>query len=132
MRWKVLVVNACYSGGFIDALRDDSTMVITASRHDRTSFGCGVESEITYFGKAFLAEALNETVSMRDAFDKAKAKVAAWEERDLEKQHSEPQISSSRSIESKLASWSKSLPDAAAVEFKPAAPPAESGQDKLP
>ena len=53
MRWKVLVVNACYSGGFIGAVRDDSTMVLTSARADRTSFGCGTESDITYFGTAF-------------------------------------------------------------------------------
>ncbi|MGB0135002.1 C13 family peptidase [Dokdonella sp.] len=121
MRWKVMIVNACYSGGFIDALRDDSTMVITAARSDRTSFGCGTESEITYFGKAFLAEALNETRSLREAFDLAKAKVDAWEERDQEEKRSEPQIASSRSIESKLDSWRKTLPEAATVEFTPAA-----------
>ena len=60
IRWKVVVVNACYSGGFVDALRDDSTLVITSARADRTSFGCGADSDITYFGKAFLAEALNQ------------------------------------------------------------------------
>jgi hypothetical protein len=55
----VLVINACYSGGFIETLRDDSSMVITSARTDRTSFGCGTQSEITYFGRAFLSEALN-------------------------------------------------------------------------
>lgn len=120
MRWKVLVVNACYSGGFIDALRDDSTMVITAARSDRTSFGCGTESEITYFGKAFLAEALNETRSVREAFDLAVASVDAWEERDRDGDRSEPQIASSRSIEAKLESWRQSLPEAGTVEFSPA------------
>ncbi|MEZ5461713.1 C13 family peptidase [Dokdonella sp.] len=132
LRWKVLVVNACYSGGFIDALRDDSTMVITAARSDRTSFGCGAESEITWFGKAFLAEALNETRSIRDAFDLAKAKVDAWEERDNEGQHSEPQIASSRSIEAKLESWKKSLPDAGTVEFKSATPDLSGEPEALP
>ena len=132
MRWKVLVVNACYSGGFIDALRDDSTMVITAARSDRTSFGCGTESEITYFGKAFLAEALNETRSILEAFNLAKAKVNSWEERDHEDQRSEPQIASSRSIESKLERWSSTLPEATSVEFKPAAPNPETSQQDLP
>lgn len=119
IRWKVLVVNACYSGGFIDALRDDSTMVITAARSDRTSFGCGTESEITYFAKAFLAEALNETRSIPDAFELARAKVDTWEEAEQGDKRSEPQIASSRSIESKLESWRKTLPEATTVEFMP-------------
>ncbi|MEO6689354.1 MAG: C13 family peptidase [Dokdonella sp.] len=120
MRWKVIVVNACYSGGFIDALRDDSTMVMTSARADRTSFGCGADSDITYFGKAFLVEALNKTTSLRDAFDMAKKSVAAWEDTDKE-EHSEPQLASSPSIEAKLAAWQKHLPTQPAVSFKPAA-----------
>ena len=117
IRWKVLIVNACYSGGFIDSLRDDSTLVITAARSDRTSFGCGAESEITYFGKAFLAEALNETRSLPEAFEKARSTVEAWETRDREDPHSEPQIASSRSIEAKLDKWSRALPPAPVVAF---------------
>lgn len=121
IRWKVLVVNACYSGGFIGALRDDSTMVITSARADRTSFGCGSESDITYFGKAFLAEALNKTTSIREAFDLAKQSVADWEDDDKEK-HSEPQIASTHSIEAKLETWRKALNAGAAVPFVPATP----------
>lgn len=120
VRWKVLVVNACYSGGFIDALRDDSTLVITAARSDRTSFGCGSESEITYFGKAFLAEALNQTTSIPEAFALARDKVALWEAREQDEQRSEPQIASSRSIEARLEKWRGGLADAPAVEFAPA------------
>ena len=58
---RVVVVSACYSGGFVPALADARTLVITAARHDRPSFGCGVSSRITYFGEAFLAGALNLT-----------------------------------------------------------------------
>lgn len=120
IRWKVIVVNACYAGGFIDALRDDSTLVIAAARPDRTSFGCGTESEITYFGKAFLAEALNQTTSFPEAFTIARKSVAEWEARDKVEEHSEPQIASSRSIEAKLASWQKTLSDRPVVPFTPA------------
>ncbi len=131
MRWKVIVVNACFSGGFIDALRDDSSLVIAAARSDRTSFGCGTESEITYFGNAFLAEALNETTSIPAAFSKAKATVAEWETRDKVEESSEPQIASSPSIEAKLQSWRQGLAERAAVPFSPAAPaktdPVKSG-----
>lgn len=119
IRWKVLVVNACYSGGFVDALRDDSTMVMTSARADRTSFGCGSDSDITYFGKAFLAEALNDTTSIPDAFAQAKKSVDAWETADRQ-EHSEPQIASTRSIEAKLDAWRRQLKPGAAVPFAPA------------
>jgi len=120
IRWKVVVVNACYSGGFIDAVRDDSTMVIASARSDRTSFGCGADSDITYFGKAFLAEALNRTTSLREAFDLATRSVADWEAADKE-EHSEPQIATSRSIEAKLERWQRGLAPAPSVPFAPAA-----------
>ncbi len=119
LRWKVIVVNACYSGGFLDALRDDSTMVMTSARADRTSFGCGVDSDITYFGKAFLAEALNGTTSFRDAFEHARQSIAQWETDDGE-EHSEPQLATSAAIEAKLAAWQRGLTPGPAVPFAPA------------
>jgi hypothetical protein len=119
IRWKVLVVNACYSGGFVDALRDDSTLVITSARADRTSFGCGADSDITYFVKAFLAEGLNETTSIPDAFAQAKKSIDAWETAD-KAEHSEPQIASTRSIEAKLETWRRTLKSGAPVLFAPA------------
>ena len=119
IRWKVIVVNACYSGGFVDALRDDSTMVMTSARADRTSFGCGADSDLTYFGKAFLVDALNKTTSLRDAFDLAKQSVATWENADKE-EHSEPQIATSPSVEAKLDAWQKQLRTRNAVPFEPA------------
>jgi len=119
IRWKVVVVNACYSGGFIDALRDDSTMVITSARADRTSFGCGADSDITYFAKAFFAEALNRTTSIPDAFAQAKKSVTEWEDAN-EDEHSEPQIATTRSIENKLEAWQKKLKPGEPVPFAPA------------
>lgn len=77
--WRVLVVSACYSGGFIDDLKDARTLVITAARHDRSSFGCGADSEITWFGRAFLADALNKTSDLRQAFAMASKQVREWE-----------------------------------------------------
>jgi len=77
--WKVVVVSACYSGGFVEALKDDTTLVITAAASDRNSFGCSNEAEFTYFGKAFLDEALGRTRSFVTAFEQARAAVGARE-----------------------------------------------------
>ena len=117
VRWKVLVVNACYAGGFIDALVDDSTLVMAAARSDRTSFGCGSESEITYFGKALLADALNRTTSFPEAFTLASAAVGEWEARDGIEDRSEPQIATTRSIEAQLERWRRTLEPTAPVPF---------------
>jgi hypothetical protein len=118
IRNKVLIVSACYSGGFVKPLAGDSTMIITASREDRSSFGCGTDSDITDFGRAFFVEGLNHTDSFTGAFDVAKSLVDAWETRDNEK-HSYPQISSTPQIESALAKWRKGLHLGPPVPFAP-------------
>lgn len=79
IKWKVVVVSACYSGGFIPALRDDHTLVITASRADRNSFGCSDHNELTDFGRAYFAEALRTTRSLTAAFETARKTIAARE-----------------------------------------------------
>jgi hypothetical protein len=79
IRWKVVVISACYSGGFIEPLKDAGTLVITAARHDRVSFGCADENDFTYFGRAFFKEALPQASSFQDAFRKAESLVREME-----------------------------------------------------
>jgi hypothetical protein len=119
IRWRVVVVSACYSGGFIKALQTPETLVITAARADRPSFGCGVGSEITWFGKAFLAQALNETTDFREAYTIAARRVRAWEQAEGE-QPSLPQIWGGSRIDAQLARWREGLVPGAPVAFKPA------------
>jgi hypothetical protein len=81
--WKVVVVSACYAGGFIEPLRDGHTLVLTAARQDRRSFGCADDNDFTYFGRAFFQEALPGSDSFQAAFAKSRELIAAWEERDI-------------------------------------------------
>jgi len=118
-RWKVLVVNACYSGGFVPKLRGPGTLVMTSARTDRTSFGCGSDSDITYFGRAWLADGLNATPDFIDAFGKARAEIAGWETRDS-LEPSEPQIDIGEGIRDKLGAWRKTTPAGPVVPFAPA------------
>ena len=120
-RWKVVVVNACYSGGFIPPLAGDGTLVLTAARSDRSSFGCGSESELTYFGHAWLVDALNRTDNFVDAFAQAKAEIAQWEQRD-KLTPSEPQSHVGKGIAAQLDAWRKGITAGPAVPFAPAAP----------
>ena len=124
-RWKVVVVNACYSGGFVPPLRGDGTLVITAARSDRSSFGCGSDSDITYFGKAWLVDALNHSDNFADAFTRARNDIAAWEKQD-NLTPSEPQIDIGSGIRDQLARWRKGITPGPAVPFEPAAPAAGS------
>jgi len=82
IRWRVLVISACYSGSFIPALESPDTIVITASAADRASFGCQAEADYTYFGRAFFAEAMRTQNSLTDAFKVAQASIRAREKQD--------------------------------------------------
>lgn len=96
-RHKVLVISACYSGGFIPLLKNDKTLIMTAARDDRVSFGCSEENDFTYFGRALFAEALQETDDLERAFALAKAKVAEREQAD-DFEPSEPQLWAPRAV----------------------------------
>jgi hypothetical protein len=120
-KWKVVVVNACYSGGFIPPLAGDGTLVLTAARSDHSSFGCGNESELTYFGHAWLVDALNRTDNFADAFARAKVEIAQWEQRD-KLTPSEPQSYVGKGIRAQLDAWRKGITPGPAVSFAPAAP----------
>ena len=100
-RHKVLVISACYSGGFIPKLQDDKTLIITAARADRVSFGCSEENDFTYFGRALFAEALQQTDDLQRAFKLAQASVAEREKADGF-EPSEPQIWPAKAV---LAQW---------------------------
>ena len=62
---RVVVISACYSGGFIEPLKNDTSLIIAASAADKNSFGCSNDAEWTYFGKAFFDEALRENPFLR-------------------------------------------------------------------
>lgn len=116
IKHRVFVISACYSGGYIDALKGPDTMVITAARSDRASFGCGTRSEITDFGRAFFVDALNHTASFADAFAEASKEIDAWENRDHQP-HSYPQIASDTPIENALKRWRSEFKPGPAVPF---------------
>ncbi len=118
-KWKVVVVNACYSGGFVPTLHGPGTLVLTAARADRSSFGCGTDSDITYFGRAWLVDALNRTPDFMEAFKLAAGEIAQWEQKDR-LTPSEPQMDVGAGIADQLALWRKHITPGPAVAFKPA------------
>lgn len=90
-RYKVLVISACYSGGFIPALKNDKTLIMTAARSDRVSFGCSEEADFTYFGEALFAKAFQQTDDLKQAFALASSTVAK-REKEEQFEPSEPQL----------------------------------------
>lgn len=104
IRWRVSVISACYSGGYIDALAAPSSLVITAARADRTSFGCGADADLTYFGRAYFVEALRQTDDFIAAHGLAAARIRSREAAEGY-EHSEPQISVGSAIAPQLTRW---------------------------
>lgn len=112
IRWKVVLISTCYSGGFINPLKDGRTLIIAAARRDRTSFGCADENDFTYFGRAYFKDALPKSDSFQDAFYKAKKIVR---ERELAEsktgrgrvEYSFPQMENPHLIEEYLRRWWK-------------------------
>jgi hypothetical protein len=106
IRHRIVVVSACYSGSFVDALADDDTAVIVAARSDRASFGCGHGSDATWFGDAFFREGMGRAPGLAEAFDIAREVVAAKEQREG-RITSEPQIRVGERMAAKLKSLAR-------------------------
>ncbi|MBV1789799.1 C13 family peptidase [Marinobacterium sp. D7] len=79
IRWRVILVSSCYSGGFVKTLESPQTLVITAAAADRTSFGCGSTSDFTYFGTAYFKQALMQEPRFIEAFALAREWVTKRE-----------------------------------------------------
>jgi hypothetical protein len=112
IRWKVVVISACFAGGFIDHLKDERTLVIAAARYDRPSFGCEDDRDFTYFGRAYFKDSLPSSGSFEEAFSKADALVREWELRDFREakkggtpEFSFPQIYQAAPISEHLRRW---------------------------
>lgn len=101
IKWRVIVVSACYSGGFIEALKDPFSLIITAAARDKQSFGCGHTNEYTYFGDAYFNHELRGEHSFIRAFDKAARAIRAREQRE-KLTPSEPQIYIGNAIRERL------------------------------
>jgi hypothetical protein len=108
IKWKVLVVSACYSGGFVEPLKDANTVVITAADAKSTSFGCAPGRDFTNFGRAYFGEALGRTFSFTEAFESARARVRE-QERSERLAPSRPQIFVGNAVRDKLVSIERRL-----------------------
>lgn len=100
-RYRVLIVSACYSGIFAEALADPRTLVITAASSDRPSFGCRDGATWTYFGDAFFNRALRQERRLDQAFTVAKELVTRREMRE-KFDPSNPQIAGGEEVLERL------------------------------
>lgn len=131
IRNRVLVISACYSGGFVPLLKGDDALVITSAHRNRPSFGCGADSDATYFGRAYLAEALNATTDFAEAFEQAKRRIAE-REHDEHFKPSRPQIAMGRDLAPRLAAWRAQLVPGPAIAYAAPVPPAKTADADAP
>ena len=101
IKLRIIIISACYSGGFIEPLKDPYTLLITAASADQTSFSCGHDGQYTYFGEAYFEKGLKQKRSFIKAFDIAK-KIILEKEKAENLESSEPQIWVGSEIEKAL------------------------------
>lgn len=107
VRRKLLVISACYSGQWIEPLKDEDTLIMTSARADRTSFGCGDDSEMTWFTKA-VYQSVGLSLTEPDAmFEEVSEQIRTWEEDiGMEEQNwSYPQFHSGKHFRQWASRW---------------------------
>jgi hypothetical protein len=103
-RPTVVVVSACYSGVFVPALAAPNRLVLTAARHDRTSFGCGESDRYTFFDACFL-QSLQGNRDFPDLAQAVQACVATREKNERVDYPSEPQLAVGQLAARDLPHW---------------------------
>ena len=101
IKYRILLVSACFSGGFLEPLKNENTLIFTAAAHDRPSFGCSHASEFTYFGQAVFAEGLSRQKDFIKTFKEAIERISRREEAE-ELRPSLPQLYIGEKMEEKL------------------------------
>ena len=117
IRWRIILVSACYAGGFIEPMMDDYSLILTAAAADKTSFGCSNENEFTYFGEALFKAAPQGDYTFIPSIQSA---MAAIRERELSEglPPSEPQLFIGEKMKQKLGEIEQQLARYPAERFE--------------
>lgn len=75
----LVVLSACFSGSFLEPLRDANRVVLTAAAKNRSSFGCQFQSTNTYFVDALLNQPSLQDRSIVQLMEAAKIDVDSRE-----------------------------------------------------
>ncbi len=76
---RVVMISACYSGQFVEALASPDTAIVTAADNDRTSFGCSPGNDWTFFGDALINHHMRKSVKFETASQDAISLIGTWE-----------------------------------------------------
>ena len=97
---RLLILQACFSGQFVPALKDANAIIVTAAAADRSSFGCEAGNDWTFFGDALINHAFRQPLPLAIQLQRATALISAAEDRE-KLEPSNPQVN----IGSDAAKW---------------------------
>ena len=80
IKWRVIVVSACFAGGFIEPLKSPYTVIATAADSEQSSFGCSDDRDFTYYGEAIFERQMARGVGILAALDGARDIVLSMEQ----------------------------------------------------
>ena len=101
-----LLLSACYSGSFVDALQGPNRMVLSASAADRNSFGCRYNEKNTWFIGQLLGPRFAPQSTWDDVFTAMRTGVEQQELAERMSPPSNPQIRSAENLRKmRLAEW---------------------------
>jgi hypothetical protein len=101
---RLIILQACFSGQFVDALAAPRTVVATASSSMKSSFGCSAGNDWTFFGYALINQAMRQPDSFVRQFRRAFVTILGWEQR-AGFESSNPQLS----VGAETAGWLAAL-----------------------
>ena len=101
---RLIVLQACFSGQFVPALQGPRTVIATAASSMKSSFGCAAGNDWTFFGYAFVNQALRQPDTFERQFRRAWVTILGWEQK-AGYDPSSPQIS----VGSETARWLSAL-----------------------
>ena len=90
-----LLLSACYSGSFMDALRAENRVILTAAAADRNSFGCHYHDKNTWFIGQLLGPHFSAESSWEDVFTATRAGIESQEKIHRVSPASNPQMGGS-------------------------------------
>src|SRR5262245_24700605 len=101
---RLIILQACFSGQFVPALAAPRTVVATAASSMKSSFGCSASNDWTFFGYAFIVQAMRQPDTFIRQFRRAFVTILGWEQR-RGYEPSSPQIS----VGNETAGWLDAL-----------------------
>ncbi|MDP1632895.1 MAG: C13 family peptidase [Caulobacter sp.] len=101
-RPAIVIISACYSGVFMSQLSGPQRMVMTASRADRSSFGCSSEDKYPNFDACFM-ESISAVRNFPALAPAIQACVTRLETALRQSPPSEPQVSIDSDLRLRLA-----------------------------